>query len=319
MPIKIPDDLPARSTLEAEGVVAMRESDAMLQDIRPLHIGLLNLMPNKISTETQIARLIGATPLQVELTLVRIGGHVARNTSADHMASFYRPWDDVRARRFDGFIITGAPVEHLPFEDVTYWDELRRIFDWTQTNVHRSFNICWAAQAAVHHFHGMPKYALPEKAFGVFSHRNLAPASPWLRGFSDDVAVPVSRWSETRACDIPRDSGITTLLESETTGLCLLHDRASHALQMFNHIEYDSRSLADEYHRDAATKPNTTVPSHYFPDDDPTRPPQNSWRSHAHLLFGNWINEMYQTTPFDSERIGLDRQPADGLCQKVKA
>ena len=168
MPIKIHDNLPARGVLEAEGVMVMRETDAVRQDIRPLRIGLLNLMPNKIVTETQFARLIAATPLQVELTLVRITNHVARNTPIRHLISFYRSWEEIRADRFDGFIITGAPVEHLPFEEVSYWDELRRIFDWTQTNVHRCLNICWAAQAAVHHFHGMPKYELPEKAFGVF-------------------------------------------------------------------------------------------------------------------------------------------------------
>ena len=190
MPIKIPNELPARATLEAEGVMLMREADAVRQDIRPMRIGLLNLMPNKIRTETQFARLLGVTPLQVELTLVKMTKHVARNTPSDHIISFYRDFEDIRAEKFDGFIVTGAPVETMPFEEVTYWNELCEVFDWTLTNVHSSFNVCWGAQAAVHHFHGMPKYPLPEKAFGVYRHRNLAPASPYLRGFSDDFSVP---------------------------------------------------------------------------------------------------------------------------------
>jgi homoserine O-succinyltransferase len=307
MPIKIPDDLPARATLVEEGVMVMRETDAVRQDIRPLRIGLLNLMPNKIRTETQFARLLGATPLQVELTLVKMTGHVARNTPGEHMISFYRTWEDIKGEKFDGFIVTGAPIEQMPFEQVTYWDELRRIFDWTQTNVHSGFNICWGAQAAVHHFHGMPKYPLPAKAFGVYSHRNLAPASPYLRGFSDDFAIPVSRWTEVRSQDIPSGSGMNVLMESDEAGLCLLDDPRHHALHMFNHIEYDSSSLSDEYFRDVAAQKPIAIPRNYFPKDDPNRPPENRWRSHAHLLFGNWINQLYQTTPFEMSRIGEGR------------
>jgi homoserine O-succinyltransferase len=305
MPIKIPDDLPARYTLEAEGVTVMRETDAIRQDIRPLRIGLLNLMPHKISTETQLARLIGATPLQVELTLVRIGGHVARNTPADHMDAFYRSWEDISADRFDGFVITGAPVEHLAFEHVGYWDELRRVFDWTQTHVHRSFTICWAAQAAVYHFYGVPKHALPAKAFGVFQHRNLVPTSPYLRGFSDDFSVPVSRWAEVRREDIPEASGMAILADSDEAGLCLLDDKRHGALHMFNHIEYDTCTLGDEYARDSVRDVATPVPANYFRGDDPTRGPVNRWRSHAYLLFSNWISEIYQTTPFEVSRIGI--------------
>lgn len=304
MPIKIPDDLPARATLDAEGVMVMGEADAIRQDIRPLRIGLLNLMPNKIRTETQIARLLGATPLQLELTLLKITNHVARNTPSEHMLSFYRDWEDVKGERFDGLVVTGAPVETLPFESVTYWDELRRIFDWTQTHVHSAFNICWAAQAAAHHFHGMPKYELEQKAFGVFQHRNLAPASPYLRGFSDDFAIPVSRWTEVRRQDLPAGGGLQVLMESDEAGLCLLDDPDHRALHMFNHIEYDSNSLAEEYFRDVEAGKPVTVPANYFPGDDPTRAPQNHWRSHAHLLFGNWINQLYQTTPFDMTGIG---------------
>lgn len=304
MPIKIPDDLPACRTLEAEGVMVMRERHAVRQDIRPMRIGLLNLMPDKISTETQIARLIGATPLQVELSLVRISDHISRNTGADHMEAFYRPWEEVREERFDGFIVTGAPVEKLPYQEVRYWDELARIFDWTQTNVHRTFTICWAAQAALHHFHAIPKHALEDKAFGVFRHRNLRPDSPYLRGFSDDFTIPVSRWAEVRSADLPRNSELTILAESEEAGLCLIHDPRHRMLHMFNHLEYDTCTLADEYHRDRAGGGDIRVPAHYFPDDDPARAPENCWRSHGHLLFGNWINEMYQTTPFDLRSVG---------------
>lgn len=314
MPIKIPDDLPARLTLEQEGVVVMRQADAARQDIRPLRIGLLNLMPNKISTETQLARLLGATPLQVELTLVRMTDHVARNTSADHMAAFYRPWSEVRDERFDGFVVTGAPVEHLPFEEVGYWGELCQLFDWTRTHVHSSFTICWAAQAAIHHFHGVPKHLLPRKATGVFSHRNLAPASPYLRGFSDDFCVPVSRWTEVRIEDIPPGCGLEVLADSRESGLCLLHEPAHRALHMFNHLEYDTRTLADEYFRDGRRQ----MPAHYFPGDDPALPPQNRWRSHAHLLFGNWINEIYRTTPFELSAIG-GRRVADDAGVAIAA
>ncbi len=304
MPITIPDDLPARATLESEGVMVMRETDAIRQDIRPLRIALLNLMPDKPRTETQFARLLGATPLQVELTLVRIPNHVARNTPPEHIISFYRDWRDISAETFDGLIITGAPVETMPFTQVTYWDELRRILDWTQTNVHACLTICWAAQAAVHHFHGMPKHRLERKAFGVYSHHNRAPASPYLRGFSDDFAIPVARWTEARREDIPPDSGLAVLMDSDETGLGLLHDPAHRALHMFNHIEYDSSSLAEEYFRDLASPHPTAPPHNYFPDNDPTRAPKNHWRSHAHLLFGNWINQLYQTTPFDMAEIG---------------
>jgi homoserine O-succinyltransferase len=304
MPIKIPDDLPATRILDAEGVMVMRETDAVRQDIRPLRIGLLNLMPDKPSTETQIARLIGATPLQLELTLVRLASHISRNTAEDHLEAFYRPWDQVRDERFDGFIITGAPVERMDFEEVRYWPELTGILDWTQTHVHRLFNICWAAQAALYHFHGVPKHMLPAKASGVYPHRVRVPTSPYMRGLSDGFAVPVSRWSEVRAADLPAGHGLEVLADSEVTGLCLVADPAHHALHMFNHLEYDSQTLANEYARDAAAEPATPVPAHYFPGDDPALPPVNSWRSHAHLLFGNWINEMYQSTPFDLAAIG---------------
>jgi homoserine O-succinyltransferase/O-acetyltransferase len=304
MPIKVPDNLPARATLEREGVMVMTENIAIRQDIRPLRIGLLNLMPNKIRTEAQFARLVGATPLQVEMTLVKITSHTPKNTSAEHMLAFYRNWESIRSEKFDGFIVTGAPVELLEFESVTYWDELRRIFDWTQSNVHSSMNICWGAQASLHHFHGVPKHILPKKSFGVYRHRNLNPASPYLRGFSDDFSIPVSRWTEVRRSDLPAQSSLEVLIESDEVGLCLLSDASRSALHMFNHIEYDTRTLAEEYWRDTDAGRAIDLPKNYFPGGDPNAPPENRWRSHAHLLFGNWINEVYQTTPFDLNDIG---------------
>lgn len=304
MPIKIPNDLPARKTLEDEGVMVMSEATAMRQDIRPMQIALLNLMPNKIRTETQLARLAGATPLQVEFSLIKISDHVSRNTSAEHMLAFYENFADVKNRKFDGLIITGAPVELLDFEEVTYWDELCEIFDWTQTNVHSTFNICWGAQAAIHHFHGVPKHQLPQKAFGVYRHNNLNPSSPLLRGFSDDFSIPVSRYTEVRREDLPADAGLEVLMESDEAGLCLINDPARRQAYMFNHLEYDSHTLAEEYWRDREAGKSTALPANYFPDNDPEKPPQNHWRSHAHLLFGNWINALYQSVPFDPEDIG---------------
>ena len=304
MPIRIPDKLPARATLESEGVAVMGEKTALRQDIRPLQIGLLNLMPNKIRTETQIARLLGATPLQIEMTLVRIGAHKSKNTAEDHLISFYQTWQEIRDRKFDGFIITGAPIETLDFEDVTYWEELSEIFDWTTTNVHSTFNICWGAMAAIYHFHKVPKYELTEKAFGVYRHRNLNPSSPYLNGFSDDFSIPVSRWTEVRTNDLSGHKGLELLMESDVTGPCLIAEKTGNRLYIFNHIEYDSTSLAEEYFRDVEAGTPIEMPANYFPGDNSNIPPQNRWRSHAHLLFGNWVNQIYQTTPFDVSDIG---------------
>ncbi len=309
MPIKIPNDLPARPVLEREGVMVMSQSDAVRQDIRPLSIGLLNLMPDKARTETQLARLIGATPLQVEMTLIRIASHTPKTTTAEHMTEFYRDWRSVAGEKFDSLLITGAPIELLDFEDVSYWDELTAILDWTRTNVHSTFCICWGAQAALHHFHKVQKHALPNKAFGVYRHRNLAPASPFLRGVSDDFSIPVSRWTEVRRADLPADAGLEVLMESDEAGLCLLADPQRRMLYMFNHIEYDTQSLAEEYWRDVKAGKPIEMPRNYFPADDPNRNPENRWRSHAHLLFGNWINEVYQTSPFDRSLIGVVESP----------
>ena len=280
----------------------MTEATAKRQDIRPLRIGLLNLMPNKIRTETQFARLVGASPLQVELSLIKITNHTPKNTSQDHMLAFYESWQDVQAQRFDGLIVTGAPVELLPFEEVTYWDELSQIFRWTQTNVHSTFNVCWAAQAALHYFYDVPKHTLEQKAFGIYRHRNLKPSSTLLRGFSDDFSMPVSRWTENHRSELP--GNVDVLMESDDVGLCLVNDSAHRMINMFNHIEYDTQSLADEYARDIEGGKHVNLPAHYFPGDNPARLPENRWRSHAHLLFGNWINDLYQSTPFDLKDIG---------------
>lgn len=306
MPITLPESLPAYAQLEREGVMVMGENRAARQDIRPLRIGLLNLMPKKIQTETQFARLIGATPLQIDLSLIRMSEHQTKTTAAEHMEAFYRPFAEVAAsgEKFDGLIITGAPIEHLPFEEVTYWEELKQVFAWTQSHVHSTFGVCWGGMAMIHHFHDVPKHMLSEKAFGCFRHRNLAPASPYLRGFSDDVLIPVSRWTEMRASEVDAAAGLTTLIGSDEVGPCLVEDAAHRALYIFNHLEYDSGTLKQEYDRDVETGTPIAVPVNYYPEDDPTRDPTNRWRSHAHLLYGNWINEIYQTTNFDMSKIG---------------
>lgn len=302
MPIRIPDQLPARKTLEKEGVVVMDQARSIRQDIRPLQIGLLNLMPNKERTETQFARLVGATPLQVDFTLVRITDHASKNTSEKYLQSFYQTWEDVRQRKFDGFIVTGAPIAHLPFEEIKYWPEMLEIMDWTQTNVHHTMFICWGAQAALHHFHGVRRYRMEKKAFGVYRHKLLAPHSSWLRGMSDSPMIPVSRYNDIERASIGEHLEI--LIDNEEIGVCMLGDRKYRAAYMLNHLEYDNRSLADEYHRDAAAGLDTSLPLNLFPDGDTSVDPENRWRSHAHLLFQNWINEIYQTTPYDLAKIG---------------
>lgn len=306
MPIKIPADLPAFDVLTREGVMVMTDDEASRQDIRPLRIGLLNLMPKKIQTENQFARLIGATPLQIEFSLIRMSEHQARNTAAEHMESFYRPFSDVKAsgEKFDGLIITGAPIEHLPFQDVTYWDELKEVFEWTQTNVHSTFGVCWGGMALINYFHGIKKHDLTAKAFGCFRHRNLSPTSAYLRGFSDECVIPVSRWTEIKQSEVDAVPSLTTLLGSPEVGPCLIEDQAHRALYIFNHFEYDSDTLKQEYDRDIAEGTEINIPMNYYPDNDPSQPPQNRWRSHAHLLYGNWVNKIYQSTPYDMNAIG---------------
>jgi homoserine O-succinyltransferase len=307
MPITLPETLPAFDVLRNEGVMVMSPDRAAHQDIRPLRIALLNLMPKKIQTENQFARLIGATPLQIDLQLIRMSEHQTRNTAAEHMETFYRPFTEVAAsgEKFDGLIITGAPIEHLAFEEVTYWDELCQVMDWTQSHVHSTFGVCWGGMAMINHFHGVKKHMLDHKAFGCFRHQNLAPTSPYLRGFSDDFVIPVSRWTEMKQAEIDAAPGLRTLLGSDEVGPCLVEDAGHRALYIFNHFEYESDTLKQEYDRDVANGTPINVPMNYYPDDDPARPPLNRWRSHAHLLYGNWINEIYQSTPFEIGQIGM--------------
>lgn len=304
MPIRIPDHLPAAKTLETEGVMVMDSSRAARQDIRPLQIGLLNLMPNKERTETQFARLIGATPLQVDLTLVRVSDHKSKNTSEEYLKSFYSTWEEVREKKFDGFIVTGAPVANMPFEEVKYWSEMLEIMDWTQSHVHHTMFICWGAQAALHHFHGAKRYRMPKKAFGVFRHKLVGPQTPWLHGFSDSPMIPVSRYNDIDRESLGKD--LEVLIDNEEIGVCMLEDKARPALYMLNHLEYDNRSLADEYERDVKAGLDTPPPVNLFPNGDTSVEPENRWRSHAHLLFQNWINEIYQTTPYELEKIGMN-------------
>ena len=303
MPIKIPSSLPAYTVLKDEGVMVMGEGRAAKQDIRPLQIGLLNLMPKKISTENQFARLIANTPLQIELTLIRMSEHETKNTAAEHMAEFYQSFQDVKHRKFDGLIITGAPIEHLDFNKVTYWDELREVFEWTQTNVHSTFGVCWGGMAMINHFHGVKKHVLDAKLFGCFRHSNTQLTSPYLRGFADECVIPVSRWTELDAGEI-NAAGLPILLTSEKSGPALVEDPDHRALYIFNHFEYDSTTLKEEYDRDVDAGTPINIPENYYPNDDPTQPPVNRWRSHGHLLYGNWINEIYQTTHFDMSKIG---------------
>jgi len=304
MPITLPATLPAFDVLRNEGVMVMSPERAARQDIRPLKIALLNLMPKKIQTETQFARLIGATPLQIDLHLIRMSEHQTRNTAAEHMETFYRPFQQVRDEKFDGLIITGAPIEHLAFKDVSYWDELCQVMEWTQTHVHSTFGVCWGGMAMLWHFHGVDKHLLPAKSFGCFRHRTVLQGSPLLRGFSDDFVIPVSRWTEVRQAEVDARPGLVTLLASDEVGPCLIEDPAHRAVCIFNHFEYDSDTLKQEYDRDIANGTPINVPLNYYPDDNPAMPPLNRWRSHAHLLYGNWINEIYQSTPYEISDIG---------------
>ncbi len=318
MPIKIPDHLPAASTLKEEGVDIIHEHDAIRQDIRPMRIAMLNLMPEKIKTETQIARLIGATPLQIDFTLLTTGTYTATHTSREHMSTFYRPWHQVQAEKFDGLIVTGAPVEEMDFEDVKYWPELCSIFDWARTNVFSLFTICWGAQAALYHRYGVPKHLLPRKLSGIYEHRIVRRGNELLRGFIDTFPVPVSRYTETRARDIVNVPQLDILVESDESGICLVQDRSLNSVHIFNHLEYDTFTLSDEYQRDTKARPATVrIPENYFPDNDPAKLPRNTWRAYAHLLLMNWINEIYQHTPFDLEQIGKPRGAQTGGLRRA--
>ena len=303
MPIRIPSKLPAFDVLKSEGVDVMSNTDANRQDIRPLRIGLLNLMPLKIQTETQFSRLIGSTPLQIELTLIRMSEHQSRHTAPEHMESFYKSFEEIQNQKFDGLIITGSPIEHLPFSEVTYWNELKKVFDWTQKNVHSTFGVCWGGMAMINHFHGVEKHILDKKVFGCHRCQVTNPSSRFLTGFSDDLVIPVSRWTENRAEEIS-NVGLDILIDSKTSGPCLVEDAKHRALYIFNHFEYDRDTLKQEYDRDIENNTPINVPMNYYPNDDPSKKPLNKWRSHAHLLYANWINQIYQSTPFDINDIG---------------
>ncbi len=306
MPIILPSNLPAYEALRDEGVMVMSDDQAKRQDIRPLRIGLLNLMPTKVrkQTEIQFGRLFGSTPLQIDLQLIRMTDFRPRDMAPDYLRIFYRPFSEVRNEKFDGLIITGSPIEHLPFEEVTYWEELKEVMQWTQTNVHSTIGVCWGGMAMLWHFHRVEKHMLPQKAFGCFQHQNLAPESPYLRGFADECVVPISRWTMVRKDETDAKELRTLLMGSEKFGPCLIQDTRHRALYVFNHFEYDRETLKGEYDRDIAAGKPISLPGNYFPDNDPSRMPRNSWRSHGHLLYGNWINEIYRTTPFDPDCIG---------------
>jgi homoserine O-succinyltransferase/O-acetyltransferase len=300
MPVKIPASLPARTTLEAENVFVMGEERAARQDIRPMRVAILNLMPTKIATETQILRLIGNSALQVDVTLMRTTTHEAKNASADHLLKHYCSFEAVQGERFDGLIVTGAPIEHLEFQAVDYWAELTRILDWATTNVVSTLNICWGAQAALYHYYGIPKYPLPQKLFGVFEHRTVMPTERLLRGFDDRFFAPHSRHTEIRRADIERVPELRILAESDVAGVYLASSLDGRRVFVTGHSEYDPLTLKSEFDRDLSRGLKIGVPTNYYPDDDPTRSPQVRWRSHASLLYANWLNYyVYQVTPFD--------------------
>jgi homoserine O-succinyltransferase/O-acetyltransferase len=300
MPVKIPASLPARATLESENVFVMGEERAAHQDIRPMRVAILNLMPTKVATETQILRLIGNSALQVDVTLLRTTTHEPRNASADHLVKHYCALEEIRGEKFDGLIITGAPIEHMEFEAVDYWSELTRILDWAATDVVATLNICWGAQAALYHYYGVPKYPLPRKLFGVFEHRTVAPTERLLRGFDDRFFAPHSRHTEFRRADVEKIPDLRILAESDVAGVYLVSSRDGRRVFVTGHSEYDPLTLKAEHDRDLAKGLKTKVPENYYPYDDPSQPPQVRWRSHASLLYANWLNYyVYQVTPFD--------------------
>ncbi len=307
MPIKIPASLPANSALQRENIFVMDEERAVHQDIRPLKIAILNLMPKKIETETQLLRLLSNTPLQIDLELLQMASHVSKNTSDDHLFKYYKTLADVREERFDGLIITGAPVEQMPFENVDYWPELCEVFEWSKTNVYSTLHICWGAQAGLYYHYGIPKYDLPEKMFGVFPHTVLQPFHQLLRGFDETFYVPHSRHTEVREEDILWCPDLEILTKSELSGVHIVADKTGRRFFVTGHSEYDRGTLAAEYFRDLEKGLPIHLPYNYFEGDDPENPPRFIWRSHANLLFVNWLNYfVYQQTPFNLEE--MDRQ-----------
>ncbi|MEA5019841.1 MAG: homoserine O-succinyltransferase [Gordonibacter sp.] len=305
MPIRIPDSLPATDILESENIFVMTERRAVHQDIRPLKLVLLNLMPTKIVTETQIMRKLSNTPLQIEIELLQAASHDAKNVAAQHLETFYTTFDKIKDQHFDGMIITGAPVELLNFEQVDYWDELCEIMNWSTTNVHSVFHICWGAQAGIYYHYGVAKHELPSKMFGVFEHRVSKPSSPLARGFNDRFWAPHSRYTEVRAEDIEAHPDLELIAVSDEAGVYLAKSTDSRHFFAFGHPEYDRDTLMREYERDAAKGTDTALPRHYFPADDPSQEPLVTWRAHAQLLYTNWLNYyVYQTTPYDLEKAG---------------
>ena len=300
MPIRIPNELPAVKTLTEENIFVMTETRARTQDIRPLQILLLNLMPTKIATETQLSRLLSNTPLQVELELICPAGHVPKNTPQEHMLAFYKHFEDVKDRNFDGMVITGAPVEHLPFEEVEYWPELCRIMEWTKSHVHSTFHICWGAQAGLYYHYGIQKYPLKEKLFGVFPHIVERRSNMLFRGSDDVFMVPHSRHTTIRREDVEKVKELKILSTSPEAGIYALSTESGRQIFITGHSEYDARTLEQEYLRDKAKGLPIAVPKNYYPDDDDTQPPRVTWRSCANLLYSNWLNYfVYQTTPYD--------------------
>ncbi len=307
MPIQIPNDLPAAGTLQDENIFVMHQDRATTQDIRPLEIVLLNLMPTKIETETQLSRLLGNTPLQVHLELMHTTTHVAKNVSQEHLINFYKSFDELKDRKFDGMVITGAPVENMAFEDVDYWDEICRIMEWSKTNVHSTMHICWGAQAGLYYHYGIPKRDLPEKMFGVFPHKADYKRSILMRGFDDIFWVPHSRHTTVDREDIEKVPGLKIVASSEQAGVYAVMNKKGRQIFITGHSEYDADTLKKEYVRDKNLGLPIRVPENYFPDDDDTQEPLVRWRAHANLLFSNWLNYLvYQTTPYDIMRIGKE-------------
>ncbi len=304
MPIKIPDSLPARAVLESENIFVMTEYRAIHQDIRPLNLLILNLMPTKIVTETQLLRKLSNTPLQISVELLQTASYVGHYTDSSHLDSFYTTFDKIRDRRFDGMIITGAPVENLEFDQVDYWDELCQIMEWTKTHVHSTMHICWGAQAALFYHYGIPKRTLPKKLFGIFEHRVLKPSSPLFRGFDDVFYAPNSRYTGVWEEDIRKVPELEILAVGNESGVFAIKTEDSRKFFIMGHPEYDPDTLALEYFRDLELGKDIEPPAHYFPNDDPTQPPVVRWRSAGQLLYTNWLNYyVYQTTPYDLETI----------------
>lgn len=304
MPIKIPDSLPAAEVLTGENIFVMTEARAEQQDIRPLSIALLNLMPTKIVTETQLLRLIGNTPIQVDVTFLHPESHISKNTSEEHLLKFYNTFSEVRHRKFDGLIITGAPVELLSFEEVNYWDELKEIMDWSLHNVYSTFHICWGAQAGLYHHYGIPKFPIPEKMSGVFEHKVTKQNKMLLRGFDESFYAPHSRHTEIRREDIERVDGLDILSESDEAGVYIVSALKGRQIFVTGHSEYDPLTLKAEYVRDMARGMHPKPPKNYFQNDDPKKPPMVKWRAHSNLLYANWLNYyVYQETPFNLEDL----------------